>query len=296
MNTLEENIKIFTEKPADFAAETEVVACYFEVDDKLLMLKKKGGQYPNHWTVPAGKTESGEAPIAAVIREVQEETGIHLHESKIEKVGQLYICKSYVSFVYHLFHIARETAPPVVLSSEHCEYQWLHPQHIFHLPVITGAHDALSYYQQQIKRKNVPKATVSVYLILKKDDAVLLYLRHNTGYQDGNYGLIAGHVEKNEDAITALIREAYEEAGIHIFRENLNLVHLSHNKTNRINIDLFFECSQWKGEIINKEPHKCSDLSFFSPDYLPTNTIPYVAQVIQSSSQQLSYSEFGWNP
>lgn len=37
--------------------------------------------------------------------------------------------------------------------------------------------------------KNYYKVAVAVYLILRRDDEVLLLLRQNTGYMDGHYSL-----------------------------------------------------------------------------------------------------------
>ena len=53
---------------------------------------------------------------------------------------------------------------------------------------------------------NVPAS----YLVLMKDHKVLLLQRANTGYHDGDYSIIAGHVEKDETFTDAVIREARE--------------------------------------------------------------------------------------
>ena len=67
-------------------------------------------------------------------------------------------------------------------------------------------------------------APVAVHLLLVKNDRVLLLRRYNTGYEDGNYSVVAGHIEGGEDLKTAMIREAREEAGIEILRSNLEVV------------------------------------------------------------------------
>lgn len=56
----------------------------------------------------------------------------------------------------------------------------------------------------------------AVHLVLIQNNQVLLLKRKNTGYQDGNYGLVTGHMEKGETAKQAIIREAQEEAGIKV--------------------------------------------------------------------------------
>ena len=99
------------------------------------------------------------------------------------------------------------------------------------------------------QEKKRTAAIVSTYLILRKEDQVLCLLRKNTGYMDGYYGLIAGHIEENESATEGMIREAYEEAGIHVQEDNLKVVHILHRKSERLNIDIYFECSKWDGAV-----------------------------------------------
>lgn len=41
------------------------------------------------------------------------------------------------------------------------------------------------------------------------------------------FDLLGGHVDENEDLFTAMIREAKEEVGIDILRENMKIVHIS---------------------------------------------------------------------
>ncbi len=69
-----------------------------------------------------------------------------------------------------------------------------------------------------------------VYLVLIREERILLLRRYQTGYEDGNYSLVAGHVEAEETCKEAMIREAEEEAGIEIDYENLEVVHVMHRK------------------------------------------------------------------
>ena len=144
------------------------------------------------------------------------------------------------------------------------------------------------------RHQNVPAS----YLTLFKDNKVLLLRRFNTGYEDGNYSMVAGHVDLGETFTQCIIREAKEEAGIELKPENLKVVHVMHrdSQSNEYNerIDVFFIAEKWNGEIINKEPHKCDDLSWFDLDNIPENTIPYIKQTLNKIKNKEFYSEFGW--
>jgi 8-oxo-dGTP pyrophosphatase MutT (NUDIX family) len=151
------------------------------------------------------------------------------------------------------------------------------------------------------RNKNVPAS----YLFLMKDNKILLQRRFNTGYEDGKYSMVAGHVDKGETFTEAIIREVKEEAGIELKLEDLKVVHIMHRDSRAgypegvamgINqrIDTFFTADKWDGEIENKEPQKCDDLSWFDLDNLPKNIIPYVKHAIDCIKNKIFYSEYGW--
>jgi|SRR5579885_1036003 len=120
-----------------------------------------------------------------------------------------------------------------------------------------------------------------VHLFLRKDNKILLLLRENTGYEDGNYHVPAGHMDGNEKVTTALIREAKEEIGITILPENCKLVHVMHSKTNNERMGFFFEVKQWKGKVTNMEPNKCGALTWFDINELPGNMVMYARYAIE---------------
>lgn len=137
-------------------------------------------------------------------------------------------------------------------------------------------------------------ASVNAYLLLMREDKLLLLLRQNTGYFDDHYGLVSGHVEDGESATEGMIREAKEEAGISIEPCHLRVVHVLHRQTERLNVDIFFTCDRWNGEIVNQEPEKCAELSFHSLSALPPNIMEYLPPVIEAISRGEFYSECGW--
>lgn len=144
------------------------------------------------------------------------------------------------------------------------------------------------------KQNNIPAS----YLVLMRQNEILLLRRYNTGYEDGNYSLIAGHVEANESFTQCIVREAKEEAGIIIKAENLEVIHVMHRNSGgekyNERIEVFFRATAWEGVIKNVETHKCDDLSWFGIEKLPSNIIPYIREAIVKILNRESYSELGW--
>ncbi len=52
------------------------------------------------------------------------------------------------------------------------------------------------------------KFICAVYLLLIKENQILLLKRANTGYEDGKYSLVSGHMDGNETIKQAMIRES----------------------------------------------------------------------------------------
>ena len=136
------------------------------------------------------------------------------------------------------------------------------------------------------------KITPAVYLILVKDNKILLSRRYNTGYFDGNYSFPAGHLDGNETLKQAMVRETKEEIGVLLDPTDLELVHIMNRRIpNNERIDFFFTAKKWHGEPRIMEPDKCDDLSWFETDNLPQDIIPYIEQAIDSFLKHTIYSE-----
>lgn len=144
------------------------------------------------------------------------------------------------------------------------------------------------------------KLVPAVYLILRQGEKILLLRRANTGYQDGKYSVVAGHLDGDELAREALAREAKEEANIEINPSDLRLVHTAHRlsrgESDQERVDLFFEADKWQGEVKNMEPNKCDDLSWFPVEQLPSETMPFIRLVLENIFQEEPYSEYLTEP
>lgn len=110
------------------------------------MHRAKGTFQENTWGVPAGKMETGESPIDAVVRETREETGVQLNRKKLRQVGLLYMRLPHIDYTYHMFGYELENRPDVQLSHEHEEYRWLTVDEILELPLISGGVEALEHF------------------------------------------------------------------------------------------------------------------------------------------------------
>ncbi len=140
------------------------------------------------------------------------------------------------------------------------------------------------------------KVIPAVYVIFRNGNKILLLRRANTGYHDGDYSLPSGHVEPNEPAIKAAVREAKEEVGVDIDSKDLRLVHTLHryseDPTPHERIDLYFEAAKWQGQPKNAEPHKCDELRWVPVNDIPTNMTPEVRQALAMIAKGITYSDF----
>lgn len=148
--------------------------------------------------------------------------------------------------------------------------------------------------QKKEKSKERFKLVIAVHLFLIHNDQILLSRRFNTGYRDGEYSVIAGHLDGNETATNAMSREAEEEACIKIDPSKLKMVHVMHRLSTEERLDFFFAAENWEGTPTIMEKNKCDDLRWFPLNHLPENIVPYVRVAIDSFQNNQVYSEFGW--
>jgi 8-oxo-dGTP diphosphatase len=134
----------------------------------------------------------------------------------------------------------------------------------------------------------------AVHLFLVRENRILLLRRFNTGYEDGNYSVPAGHLDGREHVIEAASREAREEIGVEISPHDIEVVGVTHRMSSDERIDFFVTCTRWTGEPDNLEPGKCDKLRWADLDALPDNVIPYVRRAIENYQAGRWFDAIGW--
>lgn len=142
------------------------------------------------------------------------------------------------------------------------------------------------------------RSYADVFLLLVRDGRVLLALRENTGYADGQWNLPSGKLEADEDLAAAAAREAREEVGLRLAPAGLRLVTVVHHRNpgEQPRLGFFFAAEDWSGEPRNAEPHKCGGLGWYPLDALPANTVPYTSAGVRQFLRGESYGRHGWKP
>lgn len=140
------------------------------------------------------------------------------------------------------------------------------------------------------------RLVAAVHLLLVRDGRVLVLRRRNTGYEDGNYSVPAGHLDGGETVAAAAAREAGEEVGLALDPATLRVVGVMHRRAEDERVDFFVAAFDWAGEPANREPAKCDELRWADPAALPANVIPYVRRAISLgwAGDRPWFDAFGW--
>lgn len=129
---------IFRECPDNFESKFEIVSCYVEHNGDILILHRQDHKPEgNTWGLPAGKVDDGEDVITAMLREIEEETGIIKQASELEFLETVYVKYPEYHFIYHMFKVVMDTRPDIRLSDkEHKGYKWSNPSDMLKLPLV----------------------------------------------------------------------------------------------------------------------------------------------------------------
>ncbi len=119
----------------------------------------------------------------------------------------------------------------------------------------------------------------AAYVFLKKEDKYFFLRRVNTGYHDGLYGVPAGKLDVGETIYDCAIREAKEEAGVTVSRDDLTFLGTAQRFDPTSSkyphwIDFFFSAEVWEGTAQNMEADKADDFGWFTLDELKGKVAP----------------------
>jgi 8-oxo-dGTP diphosphatase len=135
-------------------------------------------------------------------------------------------------------------------------------------------------------------AAYSLILLTQNNSILLLKRSASNSFAPNQYSLPGGRVEKDETFRQALLRELQEELGITIDEADLTYAHSLHRKSTPNELVAFvFECHQWQGQIINKEPAKHSHFEWVDIQNLPLPMVPAHEGAIAQIIKQQFHSE-----
>ncbi|GAA0375342.1 hypothetical protein Acor_67260 [Acrocarpospora corrugata] len=276
-----------------------VRALLFDGDELVLFRRDKAGREP-YWVTPGGGIEPEDAsPEAALRRELAEELGATA--GPVVPVFTLvepgYRSTVYVAGLVEL-DLSRRTGAEFHDQSGH-EIQRVRPADVGSVNLVPVelrefilGNAAVLPELLTARRRYRPVVDVSVLLF--DGDRVLLGLRRNTGYADGEWiAMPSGHLDEGESVLDAGAREASEELGIEV--GELDVVHVMHHRNPGCagRIGFFLVARSWSGTPTNTEPDKCEKIAWFPVGELPSNTVPRVAAAIEAQRDTF-FSLHGW--
>ncbi|MEU0723693.1 NUDIX domain-containing protein [Streptomyces sp. NPDC006140] len=272
---------------------------------------------PGMWSLLGGGREPQDATLEHTVRrELAEEAGLHIAD--LTPFGTEYASDDAGATVSIGIYAGRWNGDPRELHlTEGVMLAWFAPDDLHRLRIAPSTSDLVRRHAAGHPVGTAPQSgpsshderhpasphgtvlnVIGVHLHLERPDGkVLLGLRHpDSTFAPSTWHALAGHCEQ-ENAVTCLIREAREEAGLHIERQDVELVHVVHHidkAGDRPRMGLFFRARTWSGEPELREPDKCTQWKFWDPAALPDNVVPYTRQAISKIQNGELYSETGW--
>lgn len=125
-----------------------VAAIIIDAAGRVLAVKCPDSKHGGGWEFPGGKIEPGEAPVAAIAREIQEELGVQI------KVGELLHT---IEWDYPTFHLSMRCFVSRILSGnmqlrEHTEARWLEAASLDSVAWLPADVDVLPHVSRYLTR------------------------------------------------------------------------------------------------------------------------------------------------
>ncbi|MFE5674790.1 NUDIX domain-containing protein [Streptomyces erythrochromogenes] len=260
---------------------------------------------PGAWALLGGGREPQDASLEDTVRrELREEAG--LEPSAVEPYAVERVTGTDGTTVPVQIFTARWNGDPGALTlTEGVMLAWHDPQTMSRLRMSPSTLDLIRRHSEdhspEPARARAANAAVphivGVHLYLERDGEILLGLRHpDAAYAASTHHFLAGHCEQ-ESAVSCLVREAREEAGLVVDPADVDLVHLVHvvdRPGARPRMQLVFRARSWLGEPQLLEPDRCVAWTWWPLDALPDPVVPYARAAIEGIRAGRPYTELGW--
>jgi 8-oxo-dGTP pyrophosphatase MutT (NUDIX family) len=127
---------------ADALAESLAASVFVFDGDKFLLLKRGSTApwMPNKWSLPGGVIEPGEQPTEAGVRELEEETGLVVHQpAKVATVR-------YPDYTLHVFKAELPEGQKVNLTWENQDFAWVTAKEALAMDLVPGLDKLIGKY------------------------------------------------------------------------------------------------------------------------------------------------------
>ncbi|MFE9968601.1 NUDIX domain-containing protein (plasmid) [Streptomyces sp. NBC_01724] len=146
--------------------------------------------------------------------------------------------------------------------------------------------------------------TLLVAAVIVHDTAsnrvVLLQRSENAKFAQGMWDLPVGKSEPGEPITETAVRELFEETGLTVKIETLEVAHIIHGawgvEAPNGFLTVVFATHEWSGEPENREPHKHSQVCWVDADAIPDDFVDSTAGALRNylvHGSHLSLS--GWH-
>ncbi|MFI1283849.1 NUDIX domain-containing protein [Streptomyces sp. NPDC020858] len=265
---------------------------------------------PGTWSIPGGNREGDETAREAVARELKEETGLTVPLEPFTVVDS-HGPDGRAAGRIQVYLGAWDGDADGLPLTEGIMLRWFDARTTPYLTMCPWTQQVIDQHRAQwagTRTSATPPAekpggracpnVIGVHLYLEHQGRVLLGLRHpDSPFGASHHHFLAGHCER-ESAITCLIREAREEAGLRIRAEDVEFAHAVHvvdPPGARPRLQLVFRAHRWEGTEQVREPDKCVGWEWWPADALPEPIVPYARAAIEGIRAGRLYTEMGWS-
>ena len=136
---------LYDRQPENFHPVFEVVGCFVNYNGKFLLVhrlphKPEGNTYG----IVAGKIDKGETTREAMMREIEEESGMMIDANQLIMERTLYVRYPDKDFTWYLFSVTYDSQPDIRLQpQEHDAYVWVDPEEAVGLNLIPDLRETI---------------------------------------------------------------------------------------------------------------------------------------------------------